>query len=85
MVLLKRVKEHDFKRYRIRPLNDTFTGLIRVIYDSEAAEHEAQYWAKQTSVPFEIVQEDVHVKSIKVIDNDGKEIKSWEYDGNNIW
>ena len=76
MVLLEKTKEESYTRYKIRPLSDVVDGGEKIFSKLKIAELEAQYWAHETGSYFEIVEEEVHTKSLKVISHDGKEVKS---------
>ena len=75
MVLLEKTKEESYTRYRIRPLSDVVIDGERTFYSLVAAEDVAKYWAKGTGSYYEIIREEVYVKSLKVISHNGTEVK----------
>lgn len=75
MVLLEKTKEESYTRYKIRPLSDVVIDGERTFYSLVAAEDVAKYWANGTGSYYEIIQEEVHTKSLKVISQDGNEVK----------
>ena len=75
MALLEKTKEETYTRYRIRPLSDVVIGGERISRKLKIAELEAQYWAHETGSYYEIIEEEVHAKSLKVIAPDRTEVK----------
>jgi Rps23 Pro-64 3,4-dihydroxylase Tpa1-like proline 4-hydroxylase len=75
MVLLEKTKEENYTRYRIRPLSDVVIGGEKIFSKLKIAELEAQYWAHETGSYYEIIEEEVHTKSLKVIAQDRTEVK----------
>ena len=75
MVLIERTKEETYVRYRIRPLSNAVIGAEKTFNKLRTAELNAMYWAHETGSYYEIIEEEVHAKSIKVIAQDRTEVK----------
>ena len=74
MVLIERTKEETYTRYRISPLSKGIGGE-ETFNKLRIAELNAMYWAHETGSYYEIIEEEVHAKSIKVIAPDRTEVK----------
>ena len=75
LIPIERTKEETYIRYRIRPLSDVVIDGERTFYSLVAAEDVAKYWAHTTGSYYEIIEEEVHAKSLKVIAQDRTEVK----------
>jgi hypothetical protein len=75
MTLLEKTKEENYTRYKIRPLSDVVIGGEKTFNKLKIAELEAQYWAHETGSYYEIIEEEGHTKSLKVISQDGNEVE----------
>ena len=74
MALIERTKEETYIRYRIRPLGNAI-GAEETFNKLRTAELNAMYWAHETGSYYEIIEEEVHAKSLKVIAQDRTEVK----------
>ena len=75
MTLIERTKEETYIRYRIRPLSNAVIGAEETFDKLSMAEFKAKFWAHTTGSYYEIIEEEVHAKSIKVIAPDRTEVK----------
>ena len=75
MALIGRTKEETYIRYRIRPLSNAVIGGEKTFNKLRTAELNAMYWAHETGSYYEIIEEEVHPKSLKVIAQDRTEVK----------
>ena len=75
MTLIERTKEETYIRYRIRPLSNAVIGGEQIFNKLRIAELNAMYWAHETGSYYEIIEEEVHAKSLKVIAQDRTEVK----------
>ena len=73
-MVIERTKEETYIRYRIRPLGNA-VGAEETFNKLRIAELNAMYWAHETGSYYEIIEEEVHAKSIKVIAQDRTEVK----------
>ena len=74
MTSIGRTKEETYVRYRIRPLGNA-SGAEETFNKLSMAEFKAKFWAHTTGSYYEIIEEEVHAKSLKVIAQDRTEVK----------
>ena len=73
-MVIERTKEESYTRYKIRPLGNA-VGAEETFNKLRIAELKAMFWAHATGSYYEIIEEEVHAKSLKVIAPDRTEVK----------